>query len=379
VRARKARASLTMAVRSIVVVGAGIAGLACALACARAGARVDVFEARAQPATIPAHLDVVPNLLRDFARLGVAEACVRRGFAYHGLAVVDERGQPGFEIATPRLAGSHLPCAVGIAYADALDLLKSHAQSAGAVLHAGRRVASVHAESGHVATAEGGQVQADLVVLATGAQSSLVAQLFGALPARAEAELSWWHALLPRPEGLERSTWMAGAAGRRLLLVPIDMARAGIAVVRGEAAGAAKDGEALRATLASWGDLPRRLAKLMRAETPTTVRTASASLLDAPWYRGSVVCIGACAHALPVQFGQAAAQAVEDAVVLGELVAAGLERAPLLERYMARRGERAGRVQVLLERAARWLAQPEPATDLVALSRELASIVTVPA
>jgi 2-polyprenyl-6-methoxyphenol hydroxylase-like FAD-dependent oxidoreductase len=368
-----------VAVRRIVVVGAGIAGLACALACARAGASVQVLEARALPATTPAHLDIVPNLLRDFARLGVAEACVRRGFAYHGMAVVDERGQAGFEVATPRLAGSHLPCAAGIAYDDALDILKTHAQSAGAVLHAGRRVESVDAEAGRVTTADGDQVEADLVVLATGADSALVASLFGAPVRRTEAALTWWHALLPRPEGLERSTWMAGGTGHRLLLVPVDMSRAGIAVARSEAAGPAAGGDALRALLAGWGQLPRRLAALMPPETPATVRTASVSLLHGPWYRGSVVCVGACAHALPAQFGQSAAQAVEDAVVLGELVAAGLERAPLLERYMARRGERAARVRVLLERAARWLAQPEPATDLAALSHELGSIVAVPA
>lgn len=368
-----------MPVRRIVVVGAGIAGLACALACARAGASVEVLEARALPTTTPAHLDIVPSLLRDFARLGVADACVRRGFAYHGLAVVDERGQPGFELPTPRLAGSHLPCAVGIAYDEALGILKAHAQSAGVVMHAGSRIAHVDADAGLVTNADGGQWQADLVVLATGAQSPLVEQVFGPSRRLADGTLPWWHALLPRPEGLERSTWMAGSAGRRLLLVPVDMSRAGIAVVRGDAAGQGSDGAALRATLARWGELPRRLSALITPETPTAVRTASVSVLETPWYRGSVVCVGACAHALPPQFGQAAAQAVEDAAVLGELVAAGLERAPLLERYMDRRGERAGRVQALLERAARWVTRPEPATDLMALSNELGSILAVPA
>jgi len=368
-----------MAVRRIVIVGAGIAGLACALACARAGASVEVLEARAQPALTPAHLDIVPNLLRDFARLGVAEQCVRRGFAYNGLAVVDERGQHGFQIPTPRLAGSHLPCAAGIAYDEALDLLTVHARAAGALIHAGRRADAVDPETGRVITGEGGRLEADLVVLASGAHSPLVAQLFGAAPQRPAAKLSWWHALLPRPEGLDRSTWMAGAPGRRLLLVPIDMTRAGIAVARTETAGAASDGAALRETLAGWGDLPRRLASLMHPEIPTTVRPAGASLLAFPWYRDAVVCVGACAHAMPPQFGQAAAQALEDAVVMGELVGAGLERAVLLERYMARRGERARRVHALLERAARWVAQPEPETDLAALARELGSIVAVPA
>src|SRR5437773_2649069 len=127
----------------IIIVGGGIAGLACALACARAGASVELVEARESISPSAGHLDIVPNLLRDFARLGIAEECVRRGFAYHGLAVVNEDGQHGFEVPTPRLAGSRLPCAAGIAYDDALDVLRTFAQAAGAVIHSGGRVDSV--------------------------------------------------------------------------------------------------------------------------------------------------------------------------------------------------------------------------------------------
>lgn len=56
-------------VRRVVVVGGGIAGLRCALACVRAGAQVDQLEARASAAVQPARTDVVPNLLRDLAQL----------------------------------------------------------------------------------------------------------------------------------------------------------------------------------------------------------------------------------------------------------------------------------------------------------------------
>jgi 2-polyprenyl-6-methoxyphenol hydroxylase-like FAD-dependent oxidoreductase len=362
----------------IVIVGAGIAGLACALACARAGAKVEVLEAQAVVRDVPAHLDIVPNLLRDFARLGLAEECVRRGFAYHGIAVVDEDGRHGFDIPTPRLAEPHLPCAVGIAYSEMLALLRTHARGAGAVIHAGRHADAVDAAAGRVHAADGGVFDADLVVLAAGANSPLAAKVFGAAWRKAGSQ-SWWHALLPRPTGLDRSTWMAGAPGHRLLLVPVDMTRAGVAVVRTSAVDAQPGGATLRDTLASWGELPRRLARLMMPDTPTTIRPANLTFLEPPWFRGAVLCVGACANALPPNFGQSAAQAVEDAIVLGELLAARLDRAALLERFMARRGERARRVHELLERAARWTTQPEPATDLQALSRELGSIVGSPA
>lgn len=365
-------------VNRVIVVGAGIAGLTCALACARGGASVEVVEARDAGGATPAHLDIVPNLLRDLARLGVAQECVRRGFAYNGLAVVDEDGNPGFEIPTPRLASGHLPCAAGIAYDELLDVLRGSAGLAGAVIRTGQRAESVDAGSGDVTLTDGSRMQGDLVVLATGANSPLAGHVFGPMW-RGTSTQSWWHALLPRPPGLDKTTWMAGAPGHRLLLVPVDMARAGVAVVRTPCVATATDGSALRKLLAGWGRLPRRLAELMQPDTPTAIRPSGTALLDPPWYRGAVVCVGACANALPPPFGQAAAQSVEDAIVLGDLVASRLDRASLLERYMARRGERARRVHVLLERASRWMTQPEPSTDLVALSRELGSIVAVPA
>ncbi|MBL8303508.1 MAG: NAD(P)-binding protein, partial [Ideonella sp.] len=58
------------------IVGAGLGGLAAALAAVRAGAQVDVFEALAEPPALPVPIDVVPNLLRDLATLGLGEACV---------------------------------------------------------------------------------------------------------------------------------------------------------------------------------------------------------------------------------------------------------------------------------------------------------------
>jgi 2-polyprenyl-6-methoxyphenol hydroxylase-like FAD-dependent oxidoreductase len=219
---------------------------------------------------------------------------------------------------------------------------------------------------------------ADLVLLAAGANSPLAAKLFGAAWRKVDSQ-PWWHALLPRPAGLDRSTWMAGAPGHRLFVVPVGMTRAGVAVVRTDAFDAQPGAATLRETLASWGGLPRRLAGLMMPETPTTIRPGNLTFLEPPWFRGAVLCVGACANALPPTFGQSAAQAVEDATVLGELVAASLDRATLLEQFMARRGERARRVHELLHRAARWTAQPEPATDLPALSLELGSIVGAPA
>lgn len=366
-----------MSVRTIVIVGAGIAGLACALACARGGARVQVFEAGEAFARTPGHVDIVPNLLRDLAVLGLAEECVRLGFAYSGIDVVDEQSERSFRIETPHLAGDRLPAAVGIAHDVLLDILARSAAAAGVEVRTGLRVDSIHADSGLV-TAGGTTLGADLVVLACGAASPLVGSLFEARR-RTGVARAWWHALLPRQPYLDRPTWMAGTQGRRFQLVPIGMSLAGIAVVRMADEAGPSDGTALAQTLAGWGSLPRRIAALVGPQTPTVLRFTSGQLIEAPWHRESVLCIGAAAHGDVPAFGQSAAQAVEDALVLGELVAARTDRSTLLMHYMDRRWKRAHRVHELVQQAERWIEQPEPTTDLMALGRKLHTVVAQPA
>lgn len=361
----------------IVVVGAGVAGLAAALACAQAGARVHVIEARAAVPQVPAHIDLVPSLLRDLSRLGAAEACVRRGFAYNDLAVVDEHGEEGLRLPTPRLVGPQLPPAAGIALDDLLGVLAEAALGCGATLQRGCEARAVEPDAGRVHA--GGQVfEADLVVLAAGAESPLVVSLFGPLRGGAMRH-AWWHALLPRPTGLDRSTWMAGTPGRRLLLVPIGMSRAGVAVVGTAAFDGPADGRALAGLLGSWGALPRRIAEMIEPTAPTALRHVASALREPPWHRGAVLCVGAAVHAVAPPFGQAAAQALEDAVVLGELVAAGLARPLLLQRFMDRRTVRVQRLHALTERAAHWMLHPEPATDLAQLAGEIGALVAPPA
>lgn len=365
-------------VRQVVIVGAGLGGLACALACAGAGLQVDVLESRPVFAPVPAHVDVVPNLLRDLQRLGVADHCVRAGFGYQGVAVVDESGRQHFELTTPKLSTPSHPAAVGIAFDRLHGLLEEAARQAGARLHMGRPVVRIEADRGRAWLADGTAMAADLVVLSAGANSPLVQQVFER-QVDCDAAQSWWHALIPRPQRLDRATWMIGERERKLLLLPVSMQEAGVAVLTAPNMPAAHDGAAMSALLDGWGEWPRRIADLVKAQTPTVVRTAPSGLLSPPWSRGAVLVAGASAHAIASPFGQSVAQAVEDAVVLAELLAMSRDRDLLVARYLDRRVARASRVHMLTRQAARWITRPEPSTDLKSLADELGSLLAFPA
>lgn len=357
----------------VAIVGAGLAGLAAAVAASAAGAQVDVFEAEARLATPPAHLDVVPGLLRDLVALGVGERCVRLGFPYRGIAVVDPAGRPGFEIATPPLAGERWPAALGIGYAVLLQVLHDAAAAQGARLHWGRPVARVETTpaGARVFDASGRAWHGDLALLA-GARD--VAGL--ALPLAAPSTRlpqRWDHVLLPRPRGLDRSTWVVGPGRHKALLVPVDAMRAGLAVLREPHE--PKTAAALQAHLGAAGPVLAALAAHLAADTPVVARPVASGLVAGDWHDGALLRIGSSAHQLPPHFGQAAAQCVEDATVLRELLAAGLPREALLRRFMQRRAARAAHVHAVATQAAHWDLHPEPATDLPALARRLAPIV----
>src|SRR5206468_11619323 len=130
-----------------------------------------------------------------------------------------------------------------------------------------------------------------------------------------------------------------GSGSLKAMLVPVDTRRAGVAVLL--PADASEDAAALRSTLATQGRLLQALGAQWNDDTPMLVRPVRSGLLDGPWHAHGALRIGDSAHVLPPHFGQAAAQVVEDAVVLGDLLRQRMERDDLLSSFMARRGERA--------------------------------------
>ena len=67
--------------------------------------------------------------------------------------------------------------------------------------------------------------------------------------------------------------------------------------------------------------------------------------VDEPWYLGRVVLVGDAAHTTTPHLGQGAGMAIEDVVVLSELLGDGLPPAEALPAFFARRYERAKYIQ----------------------------------
>lgn len=362
----------------IAVVGAGLAGLSCALAAARAGAGVDLYEAAGHLPAASAHVDVVPNMVRELAHWGVVDDCVRLGFPYRRKLVLGHDGRQLLAIEADRLAGERHPAALGITQRALYEVLEAAAVAAGVRFHwaAPVRMLEEHDGLAVLHLDDAAPVRAELVLLACGAGSSLRHAVYGAAATLEQVGPAWRYLLTARPARLHEALLATDRHGRKAQVVPVSASRAGVQLCEASAPQEAKD---LRAALTGFGDPVGALVPLPAGESGIATRQVQVGMLPSAWNRGPILAVGDCAHALAPHFGQSAAMAAEDATVLGELLAAGLAPDSLIEAFAARRSARAAQVMQITLQAAHWDVAPQPDTDLLALSQQLTQIVSQPA
>lgn len=373
---------MTRALTRLCVIGAGLAGLACAVGAAARGVQVRVLESEPRLSVPPAYVDVVPNMLRDLVELGLGDECVRAGFAYRATEFVDRQGRQLYEVPCERLAGARYPAALGLGHAELLSVLESAALSRGATVSRGAGVQGVEPQGDHarVLLADGEVVEADLVILAAGGGSPLRTALFPQAQPLTDLGQTWWYTRIRRPVGLDRPLVAFGAPGQRVVLMPVRHDMAGLALVEPPSASLpSRPALHLRSSLAAFAPRVREVASQLGEDSPVARRPARIGLLSPLSSHGCVIAVGECAHAMPPHLGQSAAQAVEDATVLKALLADSIDGRQVLDGFQRRRGERVRQIQELTATAAQWDIEPSPKTDLSELRSRLSRTVAQPA
>ena len=107
-------------------------------------------------------------------------------------------------------------------------------------------------------------------------------------------------------------------------------------------------------------------------------RPLEALILPPPWYRGRILLIGDAAHSTTPHLGQGAAQAVEDAVVLSELLAKDGPVADRMDEFMSRRYERSKFIVEASVQIGEWEQHPTPEADFIGLTRKMMEVVAAP-
>ncbi len=96
----------------------------------------------------------------------------------------------------------------------------------------------------------------------------------------------------------------------------------------------------MRELLTPFGGVVAEVRETITEPEQVDVRKLHWLLAPAPWYRGRVLLIGDAAHATTPQLAMGGAIALEDGIVLGEVLASSDELQPALDGFMHRRYDR---------------------------------------
>ncbi len=345
-------------VNRILIVGAGPAGLALALALGRQGQVPEIIDRAPDWPMGGAGLYLVGNGTRALRALGLAEAVVRAGQIIRTQTFCDSRGAALAKVDVAAYWNACGPC-LGLRRADLLRLMAE--QLRGLPVRWNMTVTALQPMDGEVAVqySDGTAGAYDLVVGADGIRSSIRRLLIGDVPPRYRRQIAW-RFIAPRPDGVDGWTVFLGQRSA-FLLVPVDATHAYCYADLGWD----------EPTVSGRDATPERLQALYRTYA-APVQQVLHSLSDREviaglpiedvvpqhWGRGRVVLIGDAAHAMSPNMASGAALAFEDALVLAELLAQGVPAGELAARLASRRGPRTAWVGQQTERRDRTRELP---------------------
>jgi salicylate hydroxylase len=356
----------------LLIAGGGMGGLAAALACARAGWNVRLFEQAARFSEVGAGIQLGPNATRILEGWGLEKAL--SGVAAFPQQLRVRSAHDGRQLGALRLGASILqrhgaPYAT-VHRADLQAVLLDAARAAGIEPKVGAKVTGVEqSPDGVVLGVQGvGDVAGDALVGADGLWSTVRRKVWQDRPPGATGHLAYRGVIAQRelPEALRSrdvNVWL----GPRMHLVEYPV-RGGselnvVVIVQGQSPGPAEDWdqEAVAVELQrAMGRLCTPLRDLVRAmpswrlwalndRAPTRGADEMA--------RGRVALLGDAAHPMRPYFAQGACMAIEDASELARVLVPGSGHdrdVPMaLRAYALDRWARVARVQALSRRNGR--------------------------
>lgn len=339
----------------VLIAGAGIGGLTAALCLLQRGLDVQIIERACELGEVGAGIQLPPNAMKVFAKLGLTDAL--KAAAYAPVALEARLGEDGRKIfSVPTHAERWGAPYLNIHRADYIEVLRKSVLSLSPnALKLNKNIVSFSQKNGNVVVvmSDGDTISNDVLIGADGIRSVVREQLFGPDAPRFTGNIAW-RAVVPAAvlQGPIRPTSCAWfGRGKHAVTYPL---RGGqlvnfVGVVERDAPltegwRARGDPSEAQADFAQWHPY---ITDILNAVSPDALFRWG--LYDrAPlevWSHGHVALLGDSAHPMLPFMAQGAAMAVEDAWVLAEALSNATDIAQALQSYHSRRIERATKVQ----------------------------------
>lgn len=357
----------------VLVVGAGISGMVLATALKKAGKQPELIELHPRWDVLGVGISVQGPALRALRSIGLIERCVQQGFGYSQVVNCDQNGQVQGIVELPRLNGPQHPSCVGMMRPILHAILADALAEAGVKVRFGLTVVALRQSPGHVDVifSDGSENRYDLVVGADGANSRVRELLFGRRYRPQYTGQAVWRAMVPRPKEVNGRHAYYGPR-HKAGFNPVSQEEMYIYLVQnvpGDPRLEEKHWPAvMRELLSDFGGRIGEVRERITDPKRIVYRPVGRLLLPRPWHVGRVVLIGDAAHTAPPQLASGATIAIEDAIVLSDVLREDGPPEKALEKFMARRFERCRIVVENSWQLGEWEKRPDiPGADPTAL------------
>lgn len=325
----------------IVIVGAGIAGLAVARALALRGADVTVLEQAEKIREFGGGLQISPNGFVVLQALGLGSAVSDRSIRAEAVSLRDYRKGEVVRLDLSQLAR---PSYHFVHRGDLIQILAESARSAGARIRLLQKVEAVTpGQPARVTLASGASLEADYVIGADGLHSSTRAALNETGKPHFTGQVAW-RAIVKVEHPMPPVVRVFMAPHRHMVVYPLrDGCSLNVVAVQERAAWVAEswtlrdDPDSLRA---AFGDFGAEAQEILHRIDEVYLWGLFRHPVAATWCRDGVAILGDAAHPTLPFLAQGANMALEDAWVLADVLAQG----EALDSYQDRRRDRAVRV-----------------------------------
>ncbi len=333
----------------ILILGGGIGGMAAALKLKQLGHEIDLVEVASDWKAVGTGLTLSVLTLRALWDLGIGPEIAEHGFVHDGVDIYDQHGEFIRTVLSKRVISPEVPSEGAILRPVLHQILSDKVKAAGIHVRLGDTISTITSDikkGSEVKFSSGLSMHYDLVVGADGVFSKLRNLLMPEQPKPEYTGQACWRIQFDRPQDIVRGR-MFQSEKMKVGFNPCSPTQMYMymmeCVPKDQTWREESELPALaKSLLSDFKEVLQDYIDQIDENTSIIYRPLERVMVDGAWHRGSTILIGDAVHATTPHLGSGAGLAVEDAIVLAQLIEQyGDDLESVFNQFMQKRYDRA--------------------------------------